>query len=127
MDTPLRQQLIEQYIQAYNNMDVEGMLATLHPDIVFQNISEGEINLSTQGMAAFRSQAEQAVQIFSKRTQTITGIHIDNNEAHVQISYSGTIARDLPNGWKAGDPIAMKGKSVFRFKDGQIISITDIS
>jgi ketosteroid isomerase-like protein len=119
--------LISTYIQAYNAMDVEAMLATLHPDIVFQNISNGEVNLSTQGIAAFRAQAEQAVQFFSERRQTITGIQIDDNEAAIQVSYFGLVAQDLPNGWKAGDKIEITGKSIFRFLDGKIRSIIDMS
>jgi ketosteroid isomerase-like protein len=127
METHIRQQLIEQYIQAYNAMDVAGMLAILHRDITFQNISNGEVNLSTQGIDAFKAQAEQAVQLFRERRQTITGMDIKDNEAQVQISYRGIIAQDLPNGWKAGDKLEMAGQSVFRFQDGKISSITDIS
>jgi hypothetical protein len=52
---------------------------------------------------------------------------IKDNEAQVQISYRGIIAQDLPNGWKAGDKLEMAGQSVFRFQDGKISSITDIS
>jgi hypothetical protein len=66
------------------------------------------------------------VQFFSERRQTITGIQIDDNEAAIQVSYFGLVAQDLPNGWKAGDKIEMTGKSIFRFQDGKIRSITDI-
>lgn len=127
MDNLHRQQLIEQYIRAYNHMDVEGMLTTLHPDIIFENISNGEVNLSTQGMAAFRSQAEAAVQLFRERRQTITSQKTDDNGAEVEINYYAIIAQDLPNGWKAGDKIQMTGKSIFSFRDDKISSITDIS
>ena len=64
--------MIEQYLQAYNQFDIPGMLAHLHPDIEFKNISNGEITLSLQGIEAFREQASQAAQYFRVRKQSIT-------------------------------------------------------
>ncbi|WP_040398032.1 nuclear transport factor 2 family protein, partial [Cesiribacter andamanensis] len=65
------QKSIERYINAYNAFNIAGMLAELHPDIRFQHISQGEVNLQLQGLAAFRKQAEQAAALFRQRKQTI--------------------------------------------------------
>lgn len=127
MENSAKQNLIERYIEAYNNFDVEGMLAGLHHNIVFKNIANGEINLQTDGIEAFRNQAEQTKAFFSERTQTITSIRFDESETEVGIDYVGILAIDLPNGMKIGDKLELKGKSIFRFSDGKIIEIQDIS
>jgi hypothetical protein len=120
-------QIILNYIQAYNSFDVEQMLADFHPNIVFRNISNGEITLHTQGIQAFRTQAEKALTLFREREQTVRQMAFSENGAEVQIDYRGKIALDLPNGMKAGDEIRLSGLSKFRFNGNQIIEITDIS
>lgn len=119
--------IIEQYIQAYNEFDVPGMLTHLHPDVEFRNITNGEVTLTLQGIDAFREQAGQAISYFSQRKQSIQSIQIQGMQAEVLIDYKAVLAVDLPNGLKRGDTLQLKGKSVFCFQDGQIISIEDIS
>lgn len=123
-----KQALIERYIRAYNAFDVEGMLAGLHPDITFRNLVNGEVTLELHGIEAFRKQAEEAKAYFREREQRITAI--DASEADiisVSIDYQGILAVDLPNGLKAGDEMRLSGKSVFRFREGKIIGIEDLS
>ncbi len=122
-----QKRIIENYIEAYNNFDVDKMLTNLHENIVFKNISNGEVNLTTSGISEFQTQAEQAKNLFSQREQKITEIRFEDDSAQVEIDYYGVFAVDLPNGLKAGDKIELKGKSIFRFKDEKIYEITDIS
>jgi len=121
------QQTIEAYINAYNAFDVGGMMATLHPSIEFKNVANGQVTLTTQGIEAFRAQAEQATGFFRQRTQTITDLRVTAGQAEAAIDYRGVLAVDLPNGFKAGDTLALQGKSIFRFKDNLICSLEDIS
>lgn len=127
MDTATPQQLVEAYIEAYNRFDVAGMVAHLHDDVVFRNISNGELNLTTTGKAAFRQQAEQATQYFSQREQRVTNWATTGHRVEVAIDYRAVAAIEFPNGLKPGDTLQMQGKSVFEFADGKIISIEDIS
>lgn len=122
-----RSTIIKNYIKAYNNFDVENMLSNLHDDIEFKNISNGEVNLTTKGITEFKTQAEKAKSIFSKREQKITALHFDENKAEVEISYTGILAVDLPNGLKSGHKIELNGQSIFTFQDNKIIKIEDIS
>ena len=115
------------YIEAYNRFDVDGMLAPLHEEVVFQNIANGEVNLTTTGKGDFRGQAEQATRYFSEREQRVTHWQLVGNRVEVAIDYCATVAMELPNGLKPGDILRLQGKSVFRFGDGKIISIEDIS
>ena len=127
METAAPKQLVEAYIEAYNRLDVAGMLAPLHEDVVFRNVSNGEINLTTTGKAAFRQQAEQATQYFSAREQRVTDWQISGPRVEVAIDYSAVAAIELPNGLQPGDALQLQGRSVFEIEDGRIISIEDIS
>ena len=115
------------YIEAYNRFDVDGMLAPLHEEVVFRNIANGEVSLTTTGKGDFRGQAEQATRYFSEREQCVTHWQLVDNRVEVAIDYRATVAMELPNGLKPGDTLRLQGKSVFRFDDGKIISIEDIS
>lgn len=127
MSDEAKKKLVETYVQAYNRFDVARMLSVLHDRIVFENISDGETTLEIKGIDAFRNQAEQAAKIFTERTQKIEGFVFSADGCEVDIDYQGKIAADLPNGLKAGDEIKLKGKSIFRFADGKISKIRDIS
>lgn len=127
METAAAKQLVETYIEAYNRFDVAGMLAPLHEDVVFRNISNGEVNLTTTGKAAFRQQAEQATRYFSERQQRVTDWRVSGPQVEIAIDYSAVAAIEFPNGLKPGDALQLQGRSVFEIEDGRIISIEDIS
>ena len=103
------------------------MLAPLHEDVVFRNVANGEVNLTTTGKAAFREQAEQATHYFSQREQRVTDWLVNSQQVEVTIDYTAVAAIAFPNGLQPGDTLHMQGKSVFQIEDGQIISIEDIS
>ncbi len=119
--------LIDHYLDAYNAFDVEGMMATLHPDVEFENVSGGEVNASASGADAFRQMAEQATELFTSRQQTVTAFDPSGPGASVEIDYEGVLAADIPNGMKAGETLRLTGRSEFEFADGQISRIRDIS
>lgn len=121
------QQIVEQYITAYNNFDINGMLITLHPEIVFKNITQGQIDLTTNGLTEFKTQAEKATTFFTDRKQIITDLKFRNQQVEVAIDYQAVLAIDLPNGLKKGERITLKGKSVFNFENDLIVSIEDYS
>lgn len=121
------QRVIENYIQAYNTFDIDGMLANMDEKVIFKNLSNGETTLTTAGIDGFRKQALQAKPLFKERKQTITHMTIDHDQAEVIIEFKAVLASDFPNGSKAGDKLSFKGKSLFEFRNGKIISLTDIS
>lgn len=127
MTSDEKRNLIDRYIAAYNGFDVDGMLATLHPDVEFRNVSGGEVNASASGAEEFRRLAEQAKQLFSSRCQEITGFRSEGDTAAVDIRYQGVLACDLPNGTRAGEMLRLEGRSEFGFRDGRIDRITDHS
>ena len=127
MESAAFKEAVTAYIEAYNRFDVDGMLAPLHDEVVFRNIANGEVNLTTTGKQGFRRQAEQATQYFSEREQHVANWQVVANRVEVVIDYRAAAAIELPNGLKPGDLLRLQGKSVFRFADGKIISIEDIS
>ena len=60
----IREKIIQNYIDGYNEFDVEKMTTDMHDDVVFQNIQNGEVNLTLNGIAAFKRQAEQVKLFF---------------------------------------------------------------
>jgi len=119
--------LIDRYINAYNRLDVEGMLATLHPQVSFENVTAGVTTVRTQGIEEFRRLAQSTLPLFARRRQTITGYSERDGVAQVGIAFEGVFALDLPNGARAGQAIALAGRSEFRVHDGLLIHIADIS
>lgn len=123
----IREKIIQNYIDGYNEFDVEKMTTDMHDDVVFQNIQNGEVNLTLNGIAAFKRQAEQVKLFFDSREQKTTAIRHDGDKVEIAIDYSAVLAVDLPNGMKKGEKLELTGKSVFKFMDNKIIELTDIS
>jgi ketosteroid isomerase-like protein len=127
MDTSQQKTIIESYVRAYNTFDIAGMTQHLHPAVVFENVSNGEVDLTTEGIEAFREQAERAKALFAQREQRITDWSFEGVQVTIGIDYEGTLAIDLPNGLEAGDQLSMQGESEFHFRDGKIILLRDRS
>lgn len=120
-------EIIDNYVEAYNSFDVPGMIKLLNKDILFRNFSNGEMNRETNGTQEFKKLAEKSTEIFSSRRQTIIEYSVIDDKIEVIIDYEGIRAVDLPNGFKTGDKMQLKGKSVFRIEDGKICMIEDYS
>lgn len=122
-----REAKIRNYIEGYNQFDVDKMVAQFHENIVFKNIQNGETTMTLSGLGAFRQQAEQAKQYFSEREQTITAFRHGEAETEIDIDYRAVLAIDLPNGMKKGQEMRLSGKSIFEFSGDEIIGLTDVS
>lgn len=123
----VQQEIIKRYIRAYNEFDVDGMLTDVHQEVVFENIANGVVNLSTKGIVELREQAEAAKNYFKERQQTITFWNFQESTVRIGINYVGVLAVDLPNGKRAGETLELSGESEFEFAEGKIIRITDRS
>lgn len=118
---------IENYISSYNSFDVDGMIKDLSHEVVFENISEGQVDMKLEGLEAFKEQATAATNYFSEREQEISSWNFQDEIVSVDIEYVGILAIELPNGMKPGDTLKLKGKSTFVFSDNKIVKITDES
>jgi hypothetical protein len=122
-----QKKIIENYVSCYNNFDIEGMIADLDENVVFENITNGELDLRTEGLIEFKKQAESAKQYFRQRKQTIDNWEFDESSVSIDITYEAILNVDLPNGLKSGESLNLKGKSKFKFEEGRIVKITDES
>lgn len=119
---------VSNYVEAYNNMDVENMIADFDDGIVFLNIMNGEKSMELKGIEEFKKQALDALSYFSEREQSIESITQSDSSTEIMINYRAIAAVNFPSGLKKGDEINLKGKSVFEFSaDGKIIRLTDVS
>lgn len=123
----LQKQIVENYVKAYNSFNVSGMLVDLDENIVFENISNGKIDIKIEGLDNFKKQSESATHYFSQRKQTIEDWEFNESIVTILISYEAILAIDLPNGLKCGDFLNLKGKSIFEFIEGKIVKIKDES
>ncbi len=119
--------IVARYIDAYNTMTVQAMLDCLSGEVRFINRSNGETTNETHGIEAFRALAEQGVQLFAEREQTILDCIAIDDRAAVRIGYRAKVKTDLPNGWKAGQEIEMTGTSFFMISEGKISEVIDAS
>jgi len=122
-----REQIINNYVAAYNNFDIDSMLIHLDEDILFNNVSEGKINMTLEGITAFKAQAEKAKSMFSERQQQIIQFKHEDHQTEIDIEYHATLAVDLSDELKKGNKLELKGKSIFKFSQKKIIAITDVS
>lgn len=122
-----REAIIQNYIAGYNAFDIEQMIKDFDEDIVFENMANGETTMSLVGLEAFKEQAQQAIQYFSARTQTIKSFIHRADETEIEIDYRATLAMDFPHGPKKGDELTLQGKSIFTFSGTKIIKLVDIS
>ena len=119
--------IVARYIDAYNRMNVQAMLDYLSGEVRFINRSNGDTTNETHGIQAFRALAEQGVQLFAEREQTILDCIAIDDRAAVRIGYRAKVKTDLPNGWKAGQEIEMTGTSFFMISEGKISEVIDAS
>lgn len=119
--------IIDQYFKAYNKFDIEGMLKNVHPEVEFKNIAGNETNVHIQGLETLRKQAEDSSKLLKKREMKITEQTIDGDVVKNKIDFKAVLNIDIPDGPKSGELVKLKGESIFKFKNGKIISIEDIS
>lgn len=117
--------IIQRYVKAYNAMDVEAMLECLSNDVRFVNRTGGAVTHETSGIDSFRVLAEQGVQLFVEREQSILDCISIEDRAALRIAYRAIVKHDLPNGWKAGQAIEMHGTSFFSIDGAKITEVID--
>lgn len=119
--------VVADYIAAYNAMDVDGMLACLSETVSFRNISGNDVTAEAGDKQSFAEMARFGVTAFSERQQRVTNAITVDDTTLVEIDYSAVIAKDLPNGWEAGQSLSFSGASLFRISGGKITHIVDQS
>jgi len=127
MDPVEQRSVVDRYLAAYNAFDIDGMMATVHHDVEFKNVSGGVVNARASGEREFRQLAERSKELFSSRNQTVRTFESHDDRALIEVAYEAVLALDLPNGMKAGETLRLDGRAEFVFRDGRIYRLTDYS
>ncbi|MFN4128108.1 nuclear transport factor 2 family protein [Pannonibacter indicus] len=118
---------IETYIDAYDRKDAGGMMMCLAGNVVFQNISGGEVTAEALDKQSFAQMARFGASAFETRHQKVLNAITVAGTTLAKTGYTAAVAAGLPDGWKAGQKPAFSGASAFRTEGGKIISIVDES
>ena len=119
--------IIHEYIKDYNEFNAEGMIKNIHEDVEFKNIANGEVNFELKGKNAFKKQIKQAFAIFKNREMKIVKQKFEDDIVENEVDFKGVLAMDISDELKKFDLVKLQSKSIFKFKNGKIISIEDIN
>ncbi|MFN4024641.1 MAG: nuclear transport factor 2 family protein [Hyphomonas sp.] len=120
-------EVIRSYIGAYNERDIDAMLAHVTDDVVFENISNTGQSMRLDGKEMMRQVAEVSGNAFSYRRQRLINLVTGAGKAAAEIEFEGRAAVDLPNGVKAGQTVKVRGASFFEFRGPLLCRIADYS
>lgn len=123
----LQDHIISRYIACYNERDIDGLLACVTEDVIFENISNSGQNMRLEGRASMGEVAQLSTHAFSYRRQKILNFIENGDKASAEVQFEGKAAIDLPNGTKAGEMLTLIGASFFELRDGLLCRIADYS
>lgn len=123
----MHEDIINRYIQSYNDRDIEGMLDCVTEDVVFENISNANQSMRLEGRDQMGEVARLSGNAFSYRRQRMINLIIGEGKASAEIEFEGKAAVDLPNGVRAGETVKIRGASFFEFRGRLLSRIADYS
>ncbi len=115
-----QQELIVDYINAYNRFDIPAMLACLSHDVRFEHYERHALQLSIHGKHEFEQVARQSLKLFSSREQRILNLQSNTDGVRVEVSFTARLVQQ-----PEAAPLKIQGSSEFSFKDGLISEIRD--
>jgi len=119
------ERIIRNYIESYNNFDIKGMIKDFHNDVIFENLTNGKVDLLLNGKTSFEQQAATVIQYFKTRNQKIESWNFTKFSIIIDIHYTAVVARGFSNGLEPGDSVELRGKSEFVIEGGKIKLIRD--
>jgi len=118
--------IVQQYISAYNNFDIEKMVSLMHRDCIFESRVNNKVTLSTKGQTSFRQICNLSKKNYKFRKQVIEDFKEYENKVEVKLYFKATLAVDIPDLGKKDEQIAFETKSIFEFKNERIYKITNL-
>lgn len=118
-------ELIERYLRCYNDKDVDAMLELFTEDAAFESVSNTTGVIRTAGREELHQLAKTSAEWFEQRRQTPTAWVIDDAHVALEIDYWCRLAKDLPDGKKAGQEVRLRGASFFTIRNGRISRLVD--
>lgn len=123
--------VIQRYLKAYSEKNVDAVVECLSPDVRFENVSNHSGQMSLEGRDRFREVAGQSVGAFSERRQDVLDAvgsgDQQNGRWAIEIELHATLAVDMGEQMPKGSHMHLRGISFITIKDGLITKITDFS
>jgi len=119
-------EIVQKYINAYNNFDIESMMSCMHTDCIFESKHNGKLTFSTKGKHSYRLICIAAKNNYIFRKQIIEGFNSKGESLEVDLYFKASLALDIPELGKKGEKIAFETKSIFEFKNGLIYKLTNL-
>ncbi len=117
--------LIEDYINHYNSKNIDAMLKLFSDDAQFESVSNTSGIMKTDGKKQLRELAAMGVEYFEQRRQTVLSWVISDSHVAIEIDFWCNLAKDFPNGKKAGEEMQLRGASFFTIQNGRISRLVD--
>ncbi|MEQ1904491.1 MAG: nuclear transport factor 2 family protein [Pirellulaceae bacterium] len=121
------QDLILEYIKAYNAKDIGAMMALFGEGCLFENVSGGKVTVCTQSKTELESLARQSAAVFATREQKVISLTEGQGRVIAEIDYHAILQSDLSPDLKSGSELNLRGVSVFEISGGKIARLTDYS
>ena len=118
-------ELVEQYLRCYNDKDVDATLGLFAEDAVFESVSNTTGVIRTTGREELGQLARASAEWFEQRRQRPVAWVVDGKRVALEIDYWCRLAKDLPNGKKAGQEMTLRGASFFTIENGRIRRLVD--
>lgn len=116
--------MVVDFLDAYNAKDVEGMLADVTNDVVFRHYCDAGVVFKANDRAGLDAALREDVHSFTHRTHTVKTSMTLLGSTVLTTQFDAVVAKDLSNGWKAGQSITLPGAAEFQFRDDRIANIT---
>ncbi len=119
-------EVVQAYLAAYNQRDVQALVECVADGVVFENVSNSAGVMRIEGRAAFAELAGQAAALFTARTLQIRTAVVAGDQVALEIDWTGVAATDF-GPFKAGISTSLRGASFFTLAGGKLVRIIDLS
>jgi hypothetical protein len=116
--------MVVDFLEAYNAKDIDKMLADVTSDLVFRHYCDAGVLFKADDKATFEAALREEVGAFKQRSQVVKTAMTLLGSTVLTTQFHAVVAKDLSNGWKAGQEITLPGAAEFQFRDDQIANIT---
>ena len=99
-----RQEIISNYINAYNSFDLDKMNIDFDENIILEYLQNGRRTVLLKGLEKVILQAQEASKLFKSRNQTIKLYRHTKETTEIEVEFNAILSVDF-NGQKGGQHI----------------------
>ncbi|MBN8828766.1 MAG: nuclear transport factor 2 family protein [Sphingobacteriia bacterium] len=124
--------IINQYINAYNSFNIDGMLILFAENCIFETVTNSDKPVKVTGKNNLKELATTSAKYFEVREQIIRNYIISENKACIEVEFRGKLASEyslkIQGSNKNGGKVQLLGVSIFEFNSkNEIVILRDYS